>query len=270
MRECPYISGRKSVPGIVAVNWENGKKNYSVLTGWKRRRCCCCGGVSSGVRCEVAVMEGCEGSDSWCWWNVDLIDRDTGNNFGARWKISSENFFGDGHGGGRRPLPECGREKWETKILTNTQSTQSDLYTIQFYTQTQDQEIRVLDLKRREEKSLIYNTSFLGKYKCSSLALDRSRKKVEDEIGSLEIRLNYLVPLGLYKVVTFEVICRDLASFLPLTSSGSSKFYANRAIGSLLLNVEHDVEKLCSGCAKLCDVPKVILILYGLSIAWLN
>nr|GEV32361.1 retrovirus-related Pol polyprotein from transposon TNT 1-94 [Tanacetum cinerariifolium] len=25
MRECPYLSGRKSVPGIVAVNWENGK-----------------------------------------------------------------------------------------------------------------------------------------------------------------------------------------------------------------------------------------------------
>nr|GEX87813.1 hypothetical protein [Tanacetum cinerariifolium] len=32
MRECPYISGRKSVPGIVAVNGENGKENYSVLT----------------------------------------------------------------------------------------------------------------------------------------------------------------------------------------------------------------------------------------------
>nr|GEX56505.1 hypothetical protein [Tanacetum cinerariifolium] len=31
MRECPYISGRKSVPGIIAVNWENGKKDYSVL-----------------------------------------------------------------------------------------------------------------------------------------------------------------------------------------------------------------------------------------------
>ncbi|GJT06010.1 hypothetical protein Tco_0840472 [Tanacetum coccineum] len=45
---------------------------------------------------------------------------------------------------------------------------------------------------RREEKSLIYNTSFLGKYECSSLALDRGRKKVEDEIGSLEIRLNYV------------------------------------------------------------------------------
>nr|GEZ49903.1 hypothetical protein [Tanacetum cinerariifolium] len=25
MRECPYISGRKSVPGIVAVNWEKWK-----------------------------------------------------------------------------------------------------------------------------------------------------------------------------------------------------------------------------------------------------
>ncbi|GJW32158.1 hypothetical protein Tco_0052190 [Tanacetum coccineum] len=35
---------------------------------------------------------------------------------------------------------------------------------------------------RREEKSLIYNTSFLGEYECSSLALDRRRKKIEDEI----------------------------------------------------------------------------------------
>nr|GFA14283.1 hypothetical protein [Tanacetum cinerariifolium] len=26
------LSGRKSVPGIVAVNEENGKKDYSVLT----------------------------------------------------------------------------------------------------------------------------------------------------------------------------------------------------------------------------------------------
>ncbi|GKC93486.1 hypothetical protein Tco_1158928 [Tanacetum coccineum] len=48
-----------------------------------------------------------------------------------------------------------------------------------------------MDLRRREEKSLIYNTSFLGEYECSSLALDRRRKKVEDEIGSLETRLNY-------------------------------------------------------------------------------
>ncbi|GKA56620.1 hypothetical protein Tco_0755692 [Tanacetum coccineum] len=43
-----------------------------------------------------------------------------------------------------------------------------------------------------EEKSLIYNTSFLDEYECSSLALDRGRRKVEDEIGSLETRLNYV------------------------------------------------------------------------------
>ncbi|GJZ00334.1 hypothetical protein Tco_0517763, partial [Tanacetum coccineum] len=36
----------------------------------------------------------------------------------------------------------------------------------------------------------IYNTSFLGEYECSSLALDRRRKKVEDEIGSFKTRLN--------------------------------------------------------------------------------
>ncbi|GKE50595.1 hypothetical protein Tco_1481853, partial [Tanacetum coccineum] len=49
-----------------------------------------------------------------------------------------------------------------------------------------------LDLRRRKEKSLIYNTSFLGEYECSSLALDRGRKKVEDETGSLKTRLNYV------------------------------------------------------------------------------
>ncbi|GKG61375.1 hypothetical protein Tco_0619100, partial [Tanacetum coccineum] len=42
------------------------------------------------------------------------------------------------------------------------------------------------------KKSSIYNTSFLGEYKCSSLALDRRRKKEDDEIGSLETRLNYV------------------------------------------------------------------------------
>ncbi|GKD87062.1 hypothetical protein Tco_1358216 [Tanacetum coccineum] len=49
-----------------------------------------------------------------------------------------------------------------------------------------------MDLRRREEKSLIYNTSFLGEYECSSLALDRRREEIEDEIGSLETRLNYV------------------------------------------------------------------------------
>nr|GEU99399.1 ribonuclease H-like domain-containing protein [Tanacetum cinerariifolium] len=41
-------------------------------------------------------------------------------------------------------------------------------------------------------KTLIYNTSFLGEYECSSLAIDRERRKVEDEIESLETRLNYV------------------------------------------------------------------------------
>ncbi|GJS78816.1 quinone oxidoreductase-like protein 2 [Tanacetum coccineum] len=50
------------------------------------------------------------------------------------------------------------------------------------HTITQDNQNRDLDLKRREEKSLIYNTSFPDEYECSSLALDRRMKKVEDEI----------------------------------------------------------------------------------------
>ncbi|GJV59939.1 hypothetical protein Tco_1466039 [Tanacetum coccineum] len=36
-----------------------------------------------------------------------------------------------------------------------------------------------------------------SEYECSSLALDRGRKKVEDEIGSLETRINYVEDGGL-------------------------------------------------------------------------
>ncbi|GJU33218.1 hypothetical protein Tco_1176807 [Tanacetum coccineum] len=38
--------------------------------------------------------------------------------------------------------------------------------------------LRPTPLPEIEEKSLIYNTSFLGEYECSSLALDRRRKKI--------------------------------------------------------------------------------------------
>ncbi|GKC55864.1 hypothetical protein Tco_1083462 [Tanacetum coccineum] len=86
-----------------------------------------------------------------------------------------------------------------TEILINTQSTQSDLNTIQFYTQTQDQENKGLDLRRIEEKSLIYNTSFLDEYEYSYIALDRGRRKVEDEIGSLETRLNNVSDKEIYR-----------------------------------------------------------------------
>ncbi|GJZ88682.1 hypothetical protein Tco_0660464 [Tanacetum coccineum] len=61
--------------------------------------------------------------------------------------------------------------------------------------QMRHQEDRVLDLRRREEKSL--NTLFLGEYECFSFALDRRRKKIEDEIGLLETRLNYVSDQGI-------------------------------------------------------------------------
>ncbi|GJV87036.1 hypothetical protein Tco_1530974 [Tanacetum coccineum] len=35
------------------------------------------------------------------------------------------------------------------------------------------------------EKSLIYNTSFLGEYECSSLALDRIKKKILDHLNKI-------------------------------------------------------------------------------------
>ncbi|GKD19080.1 ribonuclease H-like domain-containing protein, partial [Tanacetum coccineum] len=56
-----------------------------------------------------------------------------------------------------------------------------------------DNQNRVLNLRRREGKSLFYNTLFLGEYECSSLAIDRRKKKIEDEILSLETRLNYVI-----------------------------------------------------------------------------
>nr|GEU57308.1 putative reverse transcriptase domain-containing protein [Tanacetum cinerariifolium] len=50
---------------------------------------------------------------------------------------------------------------------------------------------RDLVLRRKKEKSLDYNNSFLGEYECSSLALDRKEMRDEkEEIGSLETRSN--------------------------------------------------------------------------------
>ncbi|GKA77830.1 hypothetical protein Tco_0784367 [Tanacetum coccineum] len=43
--------------------------------------------------------------------------------------------------------------------------------------------------KKKKKKSLDYNNLFLGKYECSSLALDREERRDEkEEIGSLETR----------------------------------------------------------------------------------
>ncbi|GJX28073.1 putative reverse transcriptase domain-containing protein, partial [Tanacetum coccineum] len=69
------------------------------------------------------------------------------------------------------------------------------LHFIEELVEIMDREVKQLKQSRIpivKGKSLIYNTSFLGEYECSSLALDRGRKKEEDEIGSLETRLNYV------------------------------------------------------------------------------
>ncbi|GJU11503.1 hypothetical protein Tco_1133899 [Tanacetum coccineum] len=47
------------------------------------------------------------------------------------------------------------------------------------YTITQDNQDRDLVLRRKKEKSLDYNNSFLGEYECSSLALDREERRDE-------------------------------------------------------------------------------------------
>nr|GEU37495.1 hypothetical protein [Tanacetum cinerariifolium] len=85
-----------------------------------------------------------------------------------------------------------------TAILSYNQSTTSQvihnhkIYTIRFthnpiYTITQDNQDRDLILRRRLKISLDYNNSFLGEYKCSSLALDKEERRDEkEEIGSLK------------------------------------------------------------------------------------
>ncbi|GJU05839.1 hypothetical protein Tco_1122269, partial [Tanacetum coccineum] len=50
---------------------------------------------------------------------------------------------------------------------------------------------RDLVLRRKKKKSLDYNNSFIGEYKCSSLALDRKeRRDAKEDIGLLETRSN--------------------------------------------------------------------------------
>ncbi|GKB91615.1 putative mitochondrial protein [Tanacetum coccineum] len=51
------------------------------------------------------------------------------------------------------------------------------IYTLSDLILIQDNNNRYLKLRRREDRSLIYNTSFLSEYECSSLALDRRKKK---------------------------------------------------------------------------------------------
>ena len=52
-------------------------------------------------------------------------------------------------------------------------------------------------LRRREEKSLNNYTSYLDDYECSSLALDRGRKNMQEEIGSLinKIKLSLVIKM---------------------------------------------------------------------------
>ncbi|GJS47634.1 hypothetical protein Tco_0597755 [Tanacetum coccineum] len=95
-----------------------------------------------------------------------------------------------------------------------------------------------------------------------------------------KVHLSQLVPLGLNKVVTFEIICRDLdinltvnlfRVFQILCKQGDWFSFAKRRddFPTDGFNLA-DVEKLCGQCAKLHDVPEVVLICFGLSTFWLN
>ncbi|GJR97397.1 hypothetical protein Tco_0269571 [Tanacetum coccineum] len=56
-------------------------------------------------------------------------------------------------------------------------STKSGIRFIHYPIYTQDDQDRDLVLRRKKEKTLDYNNSFLGEYECSSLALDRGMRK---------------------------------------------------------------------------------------------
>ncbi|GJT33850.1 hypothetical protein Tco_0924269 [Tanacetum coccineum] len=72
-----------------------------------------------------------------------------------------------------------------------TRSILSDLYTIRFTQSHKIIKIEIWFFRRKKEKSLDYNNSFLGEYECSSLAPDREEMRYEkEEIGSLKTRSN--------------------------------------------------------------------------------
>ncbi|GJW86644.1 hypothetical protein Tco_0161984 [Tanacetum coccineum] len=68
---------------------------------------------------------------------------------------------------------------------TQSQDLYYRIYTLSNYTNTQDNQDRDLVFRRKKEKSLDYNNSFLGEYECSSLVLDREERK--DEKKRLDI-----------------------------------------------------------------------------------
>nr|GEU94863.1 hypothetical protein [Tanacetum cinerariifolium] len=79
----------------------------------------------------------------------------------------------------------------ELESIFNFTRYKHKIYTIGFihypiYTTTQDNRDRDLVLRRKKEKSLDYNNSFLGEYECSSLALVREEKRDEKK------RVNHL------------------------------------------------------------------------------
>ncbi|GJW66657.1 hypothetical protein Tco_0121081 [Tanacetum coccineum] len=120
-------------------------------------------------------------------------------------------------------------------------------------------EVIMETIRGREEKSLIYNTSFLGEYECSSLALDRGRRKVEDEIGSLETRLNYVRNSAVFIACRIQRLLRavqtvpDISGGRP-TYQGPVPFLSFSGEGDALtkgwvvINVEVIKERLVRHC----------------------
>ncbi|GJZ17704.1 hypothetical protein Tco_0553827 [Tanacetum coccineum] len=89
---------------------------------------------------------------------------------------------------------------------------------------TQNNQDRDLVLRRKKEKSLDYNDSFLGEYECSSLALDTEEKRdKKEEIGSLETRSNHVEKGevgGDFGVVRLQTCLTEILSFLEKFGGG--------------------------------------------------
>ncbi|GJT25122.1 hypothetical protein Tco_0895059 [Tanacetum coccineum] len=95
-----------------------------------------------------------------------------------------------------------------------------------------------------------------------------------------KVHIFQLVPLGLNKVVSFEVVCRDL-NIVPTVT-----LFYRRAIPDHLTWIHscscvlddlpfdgydrNDVQRLCARLIRLCEMKEEVLVRFGLSSVWFN
>ncbi|GKA96778.1 hypothetical protein Tco_0818873 [Tanacetum coccineum] len=102
-----------------------------------------------------------------------------------------------------------------------------------------DNQDRDLVLRRKKEKSLDYNNSFLGEYECSSLALDREDRRDEkkrlDHLKQDQIILSFADSMARRSIlvrVLDQVIVR-LGRFQTVTLHGSVQYHLRIGSGDI-------------------------------------